>query len=260
MGNQSSNRGDRKKSPYFSEVKAVKNEVKPSPRVSTSLRSDRLPSSHAVPAGQKIHQRINFKLLVGLLLAILVLIALWYSLAGAGRPLLEQKLVSLLPTATRTVTVVIPSPSPSTDKPAVASSTPSLTPTLQPSNTPLPTLTLRPTNTLVIVHTATDTLIPVTPTPIISPTPACWEATTITIEDVGKTLCIQGTVIETIDNPIGFMVIFSQEKGSLYWLSYDMVWSGARPGTCYQVEGTISQLANSPILLFGYDNIPEECP
>jgi len=73
-------------------------------------------------------------------------------------------------------------------------------------------------------------------------------------------LCVQGTVIEIIDKPNYFMLIFSNKPASFYWVSYDMVWSQAEVDTCYQIRGTIKQIANSPILVFDYSNIPEVCP
>jgi hypothetical protein len=83
---------------------------------------------------------------------------------------------------------------------------------------------------------------------------------TITLEDVGKTLCVQGTVIETVTKPNYFMVIFSTEPGSLYLVTYDLEWTQGEVDTCYQVTGTIDQIAERPIMLFSYRNLPEVCP
>jgi hypothetical protein len=102
------------------------------------------------------------------------------------------------------------------------------------------------------------TRVPDTSTP--TSVSSCRDALTITLADVGQALCVQGTVIETITNPTNFMVIFSAEKGSFYWLSYDLVWSQAELDTCYQTTGTIDQIANSPVLVFGYNNLPKPCP
>jgi hypothetical protein len=38
------------------------------------------------------------------------------------------------------------------------------------------------------------------------------------------------------------------------------VWSQAELDTCYQTTGKIDQIANSPVLIFGYSNLPEICP
>jgi hypothetical protein len=56
------------------------------------------------------------------------------------------------------------------------------------------------------------------------------------------------------------MVIFSTEKGSFYLVTYDLIWTQGELDTCYQVTGKIDQIANSPIMLFSYNNLPEVCP
>ena len=73
-------------------------------------------------------------------------------------------------------------------------------------------------------------------------------------------MCIEGIIIETVANPTDFMVIFSHERNAFYWVSYDLVWSKAELDTCYQVKGTIDRIGNSPVLVFGYKNLPEVCP
>ena len=262
MGRKSSDQEQPRSIKYFDEVKAAQNEKISAVNSIKALRSDLLPGSHTVPASKNMFQRINFRLVMGLLIALMLLILIWYVLVGSGRPALEQKLVSLMPTRVNTLQQVNPSPFPAIDKPRDPSSTPSVIPTRQPTATPSPTQTARPTHTSTNTRTATLTRIPPTTTPLITPTPsiACRDATTITLSDVGKTFCVHGTVIEVIEKPDNFMVIFSHEKGSFYWVSYDLTWSQVELRTCYQVTGTIKQLASSPVLLFDYSNIPEECP
>jgi hypothetical protein len=80
------------------------------------------------------------------------------------------------------------------------------------------------------------------------------------LADVGQTLCVQGTVIKTKANPTDFMVVFSNEKGAFYWVTYDLIWSQGELDTCYRIKGTIGKIANSPVLVFGYSNLPELCP
>jgi hypothetical protein len=262
MAGKSSKREDRKAIKYFSDVNAAKKGEKASVPFVKTLRADHIPASHAVPAREKITQRLNFKLYVGLMIAILLLILVWYVLAGAGRPLLEQQLVNLMPTATNTVLAMKPTSSPIAIISKDASSTPILSPTVLPTHTPYPTNTVRPTSSPTITRTATQISILPTfaPSQTPSPEPVCREATTITLADVGKTLCVQGIIIETIEKPNNFMVIFSNQKGAFYWVSYDMVWSSADLHTCYQLEGTVRQLGGNPIMLFDYNNLPEECP
>ena len=262
MAGKSSNREDRKPIKYFSEVNAAKKEEKASVPFVKTLRADHIPASHAVPAREKITQRINFKLYVGILITILLLILIWYVLAGAGRPLLEQRLVNLMPIATNTVLAMKPTSSAIAIISRDASSTPFLSPTVQPTHTPYPIKTASPTSSPTVTRTATQIRLSPTfaPSPTASPESLCREATTISLADVGKTLCVKGIIIETREKPNSFMVIFSNQKGAFYWVSYDMVWPSADIHTCYQLEGMVRQLGGNPIMLFDYSNFPEECP
>lgn len=262
MPGKSSNREDRKPIKYISEVNAAKKGEKASAPFVKTLRADHIPASHAVPAQEKILQRINFKLYVGLLIALLLLILIWYVVVGAGRPLLEQQLISLMPTTTNMVLAMLPTSSPTAIFPLDPSSIPSAFPRLRPTLTPYPVKTNRPSPSTTITRTATQIRIPPSHTPSLTPSPelSCREATTITLADVGKTLCVQGSIVETREKSNSFLVIFSNEKGAFYWVSYDMVWSSAELKTCYQLEGTVRQLGNNPVMLFDYSNIPEVCP
>jgi hypothetical protein len=159
---------------------------------------------------------------------------------------LENKLASLISLKVTATERLDPSPLPATNTPSKPSSTPFLSPTAKPTNTP----------TIKIVAAASQLLAITTPIP----TPACRDVLTITLADVGQTLCVQGTVVQIIDKPNNFMLVFSYERGAFYWVSYDMVWSKAEVDTCYQVQGIIRQIGNNPILVFNYSNIPETCP
>ena len=262
MAGKSSKREDRKPIKYFNDVNTAKKGEKTSVPFVKTLRADHIPASHAVPAREKITQRINFKLYVGILITILLLILIWYVLAGAGRPLLEQQLVNLMPTATNTALAMKPTASAIVAISRDATSTPFLSPTVLLTHTPYPTKTARPTSTPTITRTATQIRLPPTSTTsqTPSPEPLCREATTITLADVGKTMCAQGIIINAIEKPNNFIVIFSNQKGAFYWVSYDLAWSSADLKTCYQLEGTVRQLGGNPIMLFDYSNFPEECP
>jgi hypothetical protein len=128
----------------------------------------------------------------------------------------------------------------------------------KPTSTSTRIPTSRPTNTQIVELITSPTQIPATVTPTSDS--GCRDALTITLADVGQTLCVQGTIIETLTRPTNFMVIFSTDKGSFYWVTYDLVWSQAELDTCYRTTGTIDQIANSPVLVFGYSNLPELCP
>ena len=235
---------------YNKEKKAEKQDTSSTGDLITALRSDMLPASEAMPESESTIQRVNIKLVGGIFIIILFLGLIWFLLSGPGRSMFERKLTGLVKLEKTPTQQVF------------------LTPTLRkslsaaPSNNPNKSPTVRPTNTQAAIIFPSPTPIPVTMTPKVSATPssACRDALTITLADVGKTLCVQGTVIETISNPSNFMVIFSTEKGSFYLVTYDLVWSQGELDTCYQVTGTIDQIANSPIMLFSYSNLPEVCP
>jgi hypothetical protein len=220
--------------------------------VVTALRQDMVPASDAHPARESIFKRIHLRKATGILLGVIIVLFMLYIGIGPGRPVLEQGLANLAdstltPTNTLSATVISPTHS-----------------TIAPTRTPLPatqTVSPSPTHRLTntpVVYTA-GKATPTAP-PAKATEPACREATSITSADAGKTLCVRGTVISTLDHPSGFMVIFSTQPGAFYWISYDLVWSQVKLDTCYQVTGKIYQVGVSPILVFDYHNIPEVCP
>ncbi len=218
------------------------------------FRSDMVPASQALPATKKIYHRINLKLGLGIIIAVLILALMIYAIAGAGRPKLERSLLGLINREGLPAQKSI-----DTQLPEIAASPP-------PSKTPFPSPTLRPTWTRVAVLPITSSTVPSTETPTraptfsTTPTPSCRDVSSITLADVGQILCVQGVVIELIEKPTNFLVIFSTNKGSFYWVTYDLVWSKGVVNACYQITGKIEQIANSPILIFDYSNLPHECP
>jgi hypothetical protein len=233
---------------YFKKVEAAKKQEKLSTEnLVTSLRSDMVLTSSTSPEKKSILQRINLKYLFGILLTLFIIILVWFMLGGPGRPILEHNLVLLVPSeATSTPTAVVPV--------ALLPITPPL-----PTKTPLPSATALPTYTATMRIIPSPTIQPatVTPTSVLS---ACRDALTISLADVGQTLCVKGTVIQTAEQPNAFMVIFNKKPGSFYWVTYDLVWSDAVLDTCYQITAKIEKIANSPIQLFDYKNLPELCP
>jgi hypothetical protein len=247
MSNKTFNQEDKKPFDYNKEVEAAKKQDKSSTdSLITSLRSDMLLTSSTSPAEKSVIQRINLKYVFGILLTLFIIVLVWFLLGGPGRPILEHNLVLLVHTDTTPTQTVAP-----------VAITPTAMP-LQPTKSPFPSPTIRPTNTPTVRIVASPTNPPATLTPTSSS--ACRDALTISLADVGQTFCVQGTVIQTIEAPNGFMVIFDNKPGSFYWVAYDLVWTQAELNTCYQTTGTIKQIGNSPILIFNYHNLPELCP
>ncbi len=247
MSKNKTNSEDSRPIDYSKEVEAAKQQEKiNAENLINSLRSDMHLSSDTSPEKKKFFQRINLKLVFAILLTLFILVLIWFMLSGPGRPILERDL-ALIVNAKNTATQTL--------EPTQVETITSLP---QPSITPSP----RPTTHSTRTATSRPALSPTTPPLTSTPTSAssCRDALTITLADVGQTLCVQGIIIETVERPNAFMVIFSDLPGSLYWVSYDMVWSQAELNTCYKTTGKIEQLANRPILKFGYNNLPEICP
>jgi hypothetical protein len=246
MFNKPSDKDENKPSGYFHSDKSTQKDDPNISKILTSLRAEMLPAVEEQPAKNSIFQPENLRIAVGILFGLFFLTLIWYFLAGPGRSDLEKNLASL---ANRGVT---PSPTstfthlPSTSTPRPPTYTPSPTSTKKSTNTPLVGLNLLATS-------ATQAITPTTSS-------SCRQTSSITLEDVGQTMCVQGIILETITNPTDFMVIFGYEKNTFYWVSYDLVWSDAELDTCYQIQGTIDRIGNSPVLVFGYQNLPEACP
>lgn len=211
-----------------------------------TLHSDMVPASATTPAKKNIFQRLNLKMIAGVFIGAIIIGLFWYTLAGPGKPILEQKLASLVNLKGTSTPQVEPSPVASTKTP------------FKPSETP----TAKATITRIITPTRTRTALPTLHSETATQTPkdTCIDVLSISLENVGQSLCVRGTVIEIVDRPNIFMLVFSKEKNAFYWVSYDMVWKAAEVNTCYQIYGIIRQIANSPILVFDYSNIPTVCP
>jgi hypothetical protein len=246
MVNKSPESDENKPSGYFRSDKTTPKDDPSINKILSSLRAEMLPAVEEQPAKKSIFQPEYLRIAVGILLGLFVLTLLWYLLVGPGRSDLEKNLASLVnrevtPTPSSTFTLL-----PSTSTP------------IPPSLTPSPTSTQRPTNTPIVGLNLLATSATQESTPTASS--ACRQTTSITLNDVGKTMCVEGIILETVTNPTDFMVIFSYEKNAFYWVSYDLVWSIGEPDECYQIQGTIDRIGNSPVLVFGYQNLPEACP
>ncbi len=224
----------------------------------TSLRSDMVPSSAVLPARQSILQHDTLIVATGIALGLIIVGMLLFTVIGPGRPILEQNLAILAHQGTTTTPTSTPSP---TLIAVFTASEAALTPTS--TDNPVPTKTATPsprsqaTKTAVVRDYISPTATVFTQTPTVVP---CREATSISLADVGQTMCVMGVVLNTIASPTSFMVIFSYDRGAFYWVSYDVVWSKAKKNACYEIKGKIEQIATSPMLVFGYKNMPEACP
>lgn len=244
---------------YFAREKAAqKPAVVSTENIVIKLRSEMLPSTETVPAQENLLQRVNLKIAAGIFIGLILLAVVVFVISGSGRPLLEKKLEGLIETQAVTSPPSVPTSIPSTTVPAIATQVPTSSPTI------------RPTRIQSLIAVSSPTLLSSSPSPEVTATTVktstprsssdCRDVLSITTGDVGQTLCVQGVVKELISSPSNFMVVFSNEKGAFYWVSYDLVWSKGEVDHCYKITGKIDQIASSPILIFNYGNMPEECP
>jgi len=204
-----------------------------------------LPASHASPRFKAYRKRIiTPRRILNLLLVLILAGAGWYFGVGPGRPGLEKVLVTLIDLA-RNTSAPTSTPLPSdTAMPLLATGTPTPTATLRPTASATPVV---PANTPVAAFTDT-------------PESTCRDFDTVTLDDLGLELCVQGSILNVIEKEGNTLIVFSDEAGAFYLVTYDVLWSEGTIGTCYQVTGFIQRLLNSPVIVFGYQNLPTECP
>jgi hypothetical protein len=204
-----------------------------------------LPASHASPRFRAYRKRIVTPRRLLTLFLVLVLVGLgWYFGLGPGRPVLEKALAGLIDLTWQI-------------------NKPTSTPTSSITPTPLPaTVTSTPTRTRKPTATTVPTMPTLTFTPAFTETPesTCRDFSTVTLEDVGQELCVQGRVINVIENEGNTLIIFGVEPGAFYLITYSVPWQEGTIGTCYQVTGEVMRLLSSPVIVFGYQNLPVECP
>jgi hypothetical protein len=220
--------------------------------LSVSLRAEMLPASKISPDLEAARFTGISLPKIGVLLGfILLLIAGWFLYAGPGRPALEALLAALAPEPQVAVPVVIATST-------VTEAAPIPTNTVRAMNTPTRTPPPLPSATTLAAILDTPTT---EPSPSPSPTEAsgCVDVLTVTLEDVGKTICVRGEIQNFEARPTGFLIAFSNQKGAMYWVSYDLVWEPAKKGLCVELTAEVLQIASSPIMIFGYQNLPVIC-
>ena len=221
----------------------------PNNDLSVSLRAEMLPSSAISPDVEAARfSKFNPRKLLAVLGFIILLALGWFLYAGPGRPALEQVLSGII-NQPKTVLPATPTPVISTEVAAVPTNTVRVVHTPTRISLPLPSATAS-----VIQDTPTSEVLP-------SETPSsdCVDVLTITLEDVGKTLCVRGVILNFEERTSGFLIAFSNQEGAMFWVSYDLVWLPAKEGLCVEVTGEVMQIANSPVIVFGYHNLPVIC-
>jgi len=122
------------------------------------------------------------------------------------------------------------------------------------SPTPIPqTPTRAPTSTEMPTPAPTSTITP-------TERPACLNALDVTVENIGETICVEGTVTKAYFQEPAFYIIFGNASDAFYMFSYDRRFDSLVPGDCVRITGKIQSLKNDPIIVITARDILETCP
>ncbi len=131
----------------------------------------------------------------------------------------------------------------------------------QSTSSPLPTNTYSR-----VISTSPSAKIQHTNTPIKTiSTPDCLNWVVITLDDVGRKICIWGYVkdkyIDWYDPNVHYVmyITFGNTKGDFYILSYDYDIPDLISGDCIQVTADIQQLGSSPVIVVNQEDILYKC-
>jgi hypothetical protein len=217
----------------------------------------------------------KFKRILILVLILLFLIFLGFLALGPEKPVLKKglNLLNARPTRSPTALAILQGthtpagetrvkPTSTVPKVSLTPGKPSATPaapttakvTKKPTATPVPTQTEAATES----PTITATLEP-TSAVIIPSSADCVPALSITMDDVGKTLCVTGTVVFVLQNDTAFSIFFSNEDGYFRIVVYDRVYKNIKKGVCVKVTGEIKTLTGIPVMALGYNDVIEIC-
>lgn len=87
------------------------------------------------------------------------------------------------------------------------------------------------------------------PTQRPSATPGCRLATTITLRDQGRRLCVYGNVRTWYENGPAYIFEFSRARNGFLLVSYDWFWPDLRAGDCVLARGKIESLGDNPVMV-----------
>jgi hypothetical protein len=79
------------------------------------------------------------------------------------------------------------------------------------------------------------------------------------VDDVGKILCVTGTVEFTTQTGNAFSIFFSKDKGNLRIVIYDRVPKGIEKGVCVKITGEIKELTGIPAIAPKYHDVIDIC-
>jgi DNA-directed RNA polymerase subunit RPC12/RpoP len=217
----------------------------------------------------------KFKKILLLVLSLLLLIFLGFLALGPGKPVLKKgfNLLNARPTRSPTMLALLNNTSTpagkTTSKPTTPAPRVSPTP-VKSSVTPATIIGAKPTNKFTATSaptrtkaakaspTITETSEPTSTATIPGPTD-CVPALSITMNDLGKTLCVTGTVVFTLQKDNAFSIYFSNDDGYFRIVVYDRTYNNIKKGVCVKVIGEIKTLTSIPVMALGYNDVIEIC-
>jgi hypothetical protein len=225
-----------------------------------------------------LEHKKGFRKILALVLALVVIGALIGLALGPGKPLIKKGLAIVSTRSTHAptaVSILKNTPTPEGLPPTkTVLSTPRVSATLiKPSSTssaptsskPISkaTFTSAPTQTkpATASPTATETLEP-TSTATNPSGDECKPALSVTLDDVGKTICVTGTVVFTLESGTNFSIFsiyFANEDGHFRIVIYDRVPKDIVKGVCIRATGEIKTLTGIPVMALGFNDVIEFC-
>lgn len=209
------------------------------------------------------------------MMVILLVVGAVYIAFGPGKPYFGKALehLSSQPKRSPTMIILLNNSSIGVTPTKLAPSTPKVLHTNKPSSTMVAlteTIMSSQTSTKLIPtvspsSTVTRVNLTYTPTPAptytqpVSPQIGCVPALSVTLDDVGKELCVTGTVVFTTQKGDVFSIYFSKDDGTFRIVIYDRVPKDIVEGVCVQVTNEIQTLLDRPVMALRYHDVINIC-
>ncbi|MGE5225028.1 MAG: hypothetical protein ACM3PY_21545 [Omnitrophica WOR_2 bacterium] len=220
--------------------------------MAASVEEDTPAETISPPGKPRLRSTIPY--LAGLTLLVIVFILLVGPLAPFAQRALSALSFNPAPTFVPPTAII-------TDMPA-STKTVLFTETSSPA--PVATATAANTPTSVPSSTWTQSPIPIKLTATqAAPTPTrtgCTPVDAITLNDVGKTMCVTGDIVRAYQQSGAAYIVFNDQRGTFYMVSYDIDWGVLLPEGCVQGSGEIKRLGNSPIMILNFRDQISACP
>lgn len=115
--------------------------------------------------------------------------------------------------------------------------------------TPIPTITNSQTATAISSYNRTQVYKSRIPTPNKKIGEECQYWTEVTLSQKGTISCVYGKAIDTYSRDDAFYVVFGNDPGDFYMISYGSIWYEGMKGNCVMTKGKIEQLGRAPVIV-----------